>query len=202
MPSQGDLAGSGSRSGGSTVTSSVLWRRLASTATVPTAWAESRYTDGSPWSWRSLNRGNPMALAGITASRSPTRPNPTGSTASSPAGGASPSTAASTSASAQATVVSPTHSPGRSALNRTRTRAAPSTTWAAVSTDVGDTRYPEPRRSGPGPDGVTITSATRSGSIPAVSTPEPRIGASAPRARRRSRPRPSPRRPGAAAGRA
>src|SRR4029453_17366760 len=65
-------------------------------------------------------------------------------------------------------------------------------TWAAVSTDVGDTRYPDPRRSGPGPDGVTITSATRSGSIPAVSTPEPRIGASAPRARRRSRPRPSP----------
>ena len=80
-------------------------------------------------------------MAVITASRSPTRPNPTGPAASSaPARGAISTTAASTPGSAHATSPSTTHSPGRSALNRTRTRAAPPTTWAAVSTDVGDTR--------------------------------------------------------------
>jgi hypothetical protein len=208
MPPQGDSAGSGSRSGAGTETSSVPSRRLASTAIVPTAWAESRYRDGAPppgatGSSRSLNSGKPIALQARTASRSATRPNATVSTRPmSPGRGSMATTATSTPGSDQATRPAATHSPDRSASKRTWTPAWSRTTWAAVSTASAVMRYPDPRRSGPAALVVTMTSATRSGSIPAASPPEPPIGATAPRARRRSRPRPSPRRPGAAAGRA
>ena len=87
-------------------------------------------------------------------------------------------------------------------VNRTRTPVAPATTWAAVSTAYAVIRYPDPRRSGPWPLVVTISSATRSGSIPADPPPVPVIGATAPRAPRRWPPTPCPRRPAEAAGRA
>lgn len=85
MPPHGDRRGSGSCSGAGTETSRVPSRRLDRTAIVPTAWTESRYLGGVPpsagaGSSRSLNSGKPMALHSRTASRSATRPNPTGST--------------------------------------------------------------------------------------------------------------------------
>jgi hypothetical protein len=147
ISSQGDRSGSGSRSGGATDTSRVPSRRLDSTGIVPTAWTESRYCDGSPSSsaWarssRSLNRGKPIALQTSTASRSAARPNRTGATCPSSTGWlAMVTTAASIRGSDQSTPPSVSRSPGLSALNRTRTRAASATTWAAVSTAEAETR--------------------------------------------------------------
>jgi hypothetical protein len=109
MPPHGDRCGSGSRSGAGTETSRVPSRRLDSTAMVPTAWTESRYFDGLPpsagtGSWRNLNSGKPIALHSRTASRSATRPNPTGSTRPSSLGrGVMATTATSTSGSDHST---------------------------------------------------------------------------------------------------